>query len=153
MTQKIKPKQLAIKKNTGVRKSKRLAIVKTRKIIKAIAAKLNQNTSSDTESSIDKDTDLEDKSHTETDKEETDGKGGSERYEGDNEEETGENKDENSSHEEENHIFPLLELLPNHNYRPSHNLHCNRTNLLQNLHHCTLNNLYRHFLSTVLLPL
>ena len=107
VTQKMKPKQLAIKKNTGVRKSKRLAIVKTRKIIKAIAAKLNQNTSSDTESSTDKDIDLENKSHTETDEEETDGEGGSERYEGDNEEETGENRDEGNSHEVENYIFQL----------------------------------------------
>ena len=55
VTPNMKPKQLAIKKNTGIRKSKRLATVKSRKIIKAIAAKLNRNTSSDTESSTNDD--------------------------------------------------------------------------------------------------
>ena len=84
VTQNMKPKQLAIK-NTAIRKSKRLAIVKSRKIIKAIAAKLNQNTSSDTESLTSENDSLE--GNTSIEKEENDDNNSSGWYEGDDEEE------------------------------------------------------------------
>ena len=99
----MKPKKWSTIKTSGIRKSKRLTSAKSKRKIKLIAARLNQNTSSDTESFTSEDACFGNNSSSE--EEENDDNSGSELYEGDDEEEIiedqieGEENDDNNSRE------------------------------------------------------